>query len=110
MEGQIQSLTRQITDLTDTLRKDGALIKTHYAQLSELSRAASALTEQTRGPMEYIMGLASALSQIPSLALLTEWGAFRAIPQDDAISYEALAGKVDADTTLISRNTPAATS
>lgn len=103
MEDQLQSLARQLTDLTETLRNDGAALKAHSAQLSELSRVARDLTQLTRGPMEYMMEILSALTQIPALGLLTEWGAFRLIPRDDAISYEALAEKLDADTALISR-------
>ena len=103
MEERLQSLTRELTELTEALRsRDPALEGSSPEQLEALSEAADAFARQKRGHLGYISGIVGGITQAPVLALFATWGAFREIPPDGAISYRDLAAKVGADTAIIS--------
>lgn len=105
MEEQLLSLARQLTELTEALHDNHPSLEGHSAQLGELSNAADAFSRQKRGHLGYISDVVGAVSQTPALALLANWGAFKAIPRDGAISYQELADKVGSDAPFISRFT-----
>ena len=106
MEEQIQSLTRQLNELTESLHTQDASLAAQSAQLGELSDAADAFSKQRKGHFGYVSNVVGALSQAPALAVLSRWGVFKEIPQEGAISYKDLAAKVDADAAIISRSLP----
>lgn len=102
MEQQLQSLTDQLTQLTETIRNDASSVTAHPEQLGRLSEAANAFSKQTRGPAGHISEMLTNVITLASLGIFNKWRVFDHIPSGDTISYQALAEKLGADTALIS--------
>ena len=102
MEEQLKSLTDQLNQLTETVRNDAASLDGQSEQLSRLTDAANTFAKLNRSPFGHISEAMTNMVMISSLALFNKWGAFKHIPSGEAISYQALAEKLGADTSLIS--------
>ena len=103
MEAKLESLTRELTHLTDSLREDRASLKNHAGQVSQLAKASAAFSNLNRGPMDHLTDMMSNLTQLTALGLFMKWGVFDHIPVHETITYQTLAEKVGADTSLISK-------
>ena len=102
MDEQLKLLTHQLTQLTETIRGDGATLERHSKQLSQLTDAANIFAKLTTSPFGHISEIMTNVVLAPSMALFIKWGAFAYIPSGDTISYQALAERLGADTALIS--------
>jgi thiamine biosynthesis lipoprotein ApbE len=103
MEATFRSLTLQLTQISDQIISQPEAVNSQSKELMELVRAVDRFAKLTKGPMDYVMGLMTTMTQFTALRLFNEWNAADHIPVDDAISYEELAAKLDADVSLISK-------
>lgn len=102
MEQQLQSLTDQLTQLTETIRSDASSVAAHPEHLARLTNAADAFAKQNRGPAGHISDMLTNMVTLASLGLFNRWRIFDHIPSGDTVSYQDLAEKLGADTALIS--------
>lgn len=103
MADQLNDLITHLNSTSESLRNKGDQLDRSNEQIKKLASAASAVLDVIRSPMDQYLDMLIHMAHLGALRVLMKCKTFDALPLTGAITYEALAEKVNGETALISK-------
>ena len=100
MAHKIEALIHQIDEVTSSLYQ----LEIEPKQLAALAASAEALMITAKTPTDRIMDTLVNIASITAMRLFIDWKVFENIPLNRTISYTELAGKVEAEPSIIGKH------